>query len=67
MTNTIKKTRKKYSRLIDESNSSKKDKEKIATTDEATVNNHIRRIRNALDSIVQQVEETDTTTKGEGE
>jgi hypothetical protein len=67
MTNTIKKTRKKYSRLIDESNSSKKDKEKIATTDEATVNNHIRRIRKALDSIVQQVEETDTTTKGEGE
>jgi hypothetical protein len=65
----MKTTRKRYGRLIDERNKSKNEnKEKI--TDEAMVNNHISRIRKALDSIVHEVEgeeEDTTTTKGEGE
>jgi hypothetical protein len=63
-------TRKRYGRLIDERNKSKNENKEKSITDEATVSNHIQRIRKALDSIVQQVEGEEgdtTTTKGEGE
>jgi hypothetical protein len=66
---TIKKTRKRYSRLIDERNKLKNEEQKI--TDEATVDNHIQRIKQALNDAVKQVEDEDidntTTSKGEGE